>query len=275
MTSASTLNPAARLLLLLAGCVALIGAVAGCATGPGGFGSTATELHTAIDDSPERARARTRLTLATSYYENNQSAIALDELKKVLQVDPSFGDAYNLGGLIYMKLNEPAMAESHFARAVSLNPRDANAMHNLGWLQCQQGRYAEASQSFQRAIATPSYQGRARTLMAQGICQSRAGDNAGAEVTLMHSYELDAGNPVTAYNLSALLYKRGDYPRAQFYIRRLNNGEMANAESLWLGIKVERKLNNRPAMEQLASQMRRRFSQSREFLAYERGAFDD
>jgi type IV pilus assembly protein PilF len=239
------------------------------------MGTSAMELRTAADDSPERARARTRLALASSYFDNNQNAVALDELKKVLQVDPGFGDAYNLGGLIYMRMNEPAMAESHFQRAFSLNPRDANAMHNLGWLQCQQGRYAEASQSFQRAIAVPSYQDRARTLMTQGICESRAGDNAKAEATLMHSYELDAGNPVTAYNLSLLLYKRGDYPRAQFYIRRLNNSELANAESLWLGIKVERRLNNRQAMEQLASQMRRRFSQSREFLAYERGAFDD
>ena len=47
------------------------------------------------------------------------------------------------------------------------------------------------------------------------------------------------------------------------------------AESLWLGIKVERRMNNRQAMEQLASQLRRRFPQSRELLSYERGAFDE
>ena len=34
-------------------------------------------------------------------------------------------------------------------------------------------------------------------------------------------------------------------------------------------------MNNRQAMEQLASQLRRRFPQSRELLAYERGAFDE
>ncbi|MFD1710734.1 type IV pilus biogenesis/stability protein PilW [Ottowia sp. GY511] len=275
MNSALSRSSAAHRLLLLAGAVLLMGGWAGCATAPGGSVGAPTELHTASDDSPTRARARTRLALATGYFENNQTTIALDELKKVLAVDPSFGDAYNLGGLIYMKLGEMAMAESHFARAISANPRDANAMHNLGWLQCQQGRYPEATASFQRAIAVPSYQGRARTLMTQGICESRAGDNARAEATLMHSYELDAGNPVTAYNLSALLYKRGDYQRAQFYIRRLNNSELANAESLWLGIRVERRMNNRQAMEQLASQLRRRFPQSRELLAYERGAFDD
>jgi type IV pilus assembly protein PilF len=32
--------------------------------------------------------------------------------------------------------------------------------------------------------------------------------------------------------------------RAQFYIRRINNSELANAQTLWLGVKVENRLNN-------------------------------
>lgn len=192
-----------------------------------------------------------------------------------MQIDPNFGDAHNLGGMIYMALGDRPVAESQFRRAISLNPRDANAWHNLGWLQCEERRYAEAVQSFERALAVPTYRDGARTLMTQGICEARAGDRAKAEATLMRSYELDAGNPVTGFNLSQLLYLRGDYSRAQFYIRRLNNSEQANAESLWLGIKVERRMNNTVAMQQLASQLRRRFPQSRELQSYERGSFDD
>ena len=183
MTPVQFLRPARRWLQLAAGAAVALGGLAGCATGPGGMGEP-TELHTAVDDSPARARARTRLALATSYFENNQPEVALDEIKKVLQVDPSFADAYNLGGMIYLRLDQQAMAESHFQRAISLNPRDANAMHNLGWLQCQQGNYAAATQSFQRAVAVPTYQDRARTLMAQGVCEARGGDAAKAEQTL-------------------------------------------------------------------------------------------
>jgi type IV pilus assembly protein PilF len=54
--------------------------------------------------------------------------------------------------------------------------------------------------------------------MVQGMCQARAGQARQAEATLMRSYELDAGNPVTAYNLALLLYQRGDNERARFYI---------------------------------------------------------
>ena len=66
-----------------------------------------------------------------------------------------------------------------------------------------------------------------------------------------------------------------DSARAQFYIRRINNSELANAESLWLGVRVENRLGNRDAQEQLAGQLRRRFPQSPEVGQLERGAFND
>ncbi|MCL1962594.1 MAG: type IV pilus biogenesis/stability protein PilW [Desulfovibrionaceae bacterium] len=254
--------------------LALLGALAGCATTQSGAGGM-NQLQTASDETEVRKRARTRLMLASSYFENGQTTIALDEMKKALQIDPSLGDTYNLGGLIYMTMGDKALAQSHFERAISLNPRDADAMHNFGVLQCQQGRYAAAKQLFERAMAVPTYMNRAKTLKMQGICEARSGDAAAAEATLMHSYELDAGDPVTGYNLSSLLYRRGDYTKAQFYIRRLNNSELANAQSLWLGIRVEHRLGNRQAMDQLGAQLRRRFAQSPELTAYEQGTFDE
>ena len=69
--------------------------------------------------------------------------------------------------------------------------------------------------------------------------------------------------------------QRGELVRAQFYIRRLNNSEYANAETLWLGIRVEQRLGDRVAMGQLADQLRKRFPQSRELAAYDKGIFDE
>ena len=174
-----------------------------------------------------------------------------------------------------MRMNETGLAEDSFRRALQLNPRDADALHNYGWFACQQGRHVEAIDFFQRALASPVYGGQAKTLMAKGICQTRMGQFAEAEGSFSRSYELDAANPITGYNLTSLLYRRGEYTRAQFYIRRLNNSELANAETLWLGIKVERRLNNTEATEQLAQQLSRRYPKSREWASYQRGAFDE
>ena len=80
---------------------------------------------------------------------------------------------------------------------------------------------------------------------------------------------------MVGFNLASLLAQREEWSRAQFYIRRVNNSPSANAETLWLGIKIERKLNNREAVAQLGGQLQRRFPQSREAIAYERGNFND
>lgn len=247
----------------------------GCASGPGTASGPQNDIVTDSDESGGRKRARIRLELAIGYFEQGQTTIALDELKQALQADPNYADAFNLRGLVYMRLNDLRLSEESFKRALVLNPRDPNVSHNYGWLLCQQARYNEANQMFAQAISNPTYGGRAKTWLTQGLCQVRAGQRSEAEFSLGKSYELDAGNPLTGYNLASLLFMRGEFQRAQFYIRRLNNTELANAESYWLGIKVERRMENYEAMQQLAMQLKKRFPQSRELTSYERGAFDE
>ena len=253
----------------------LLLALGGCATRNSDATGANIDILTASDEPEARKRARIRMELAVGYFEQGQTNVALDELKQVIVADPSFPDAYNLRGLIYMRLNDMRQAEESFRRAVSLNSKDSNAQHNYGWLLCQLGRYDEAARAFDGAMTNPLYADRAKTLMAKGVCEARAGRRDDAERSLARSYELDAANPVTGFNLANLLFQRGEYPRAQFYIRRLNNTEMANAETLWLGIKVEEKLNDRVAMMQLADQLKRRFPQSPEIGLYSKGAFNE
>lgn len=229
----------------------------------------------ANDPEQARHRARIRLQLAAGYFEQGQTQIALEEANQAIAADPNMVDAYSLRGLIYMRLDDAGRAEDSFRRAIVINPRDGNVRHNYAWLMCQQQRYADAQQQFAAALAAPGYTESAKTLMTKGICQLQAGQRAEAERTLLQAYEIDAGNPVIGYNLAALLFQRGDYARAQFYIRRVNNGPVSNAESLWLGLRTERRLGNSEAMNDLAGQLRRRYPQSREARAFERGQFDD
>ena len=251
----------------LSGCAGIQGISSGSAS--------KADILTESDEPESRRRARLRLELASGYFEQGQINVALDELKQALVIDPSYADAHNLRGLVYMRLNDAALAEDSFKRALAINPRDASVAHNYGWFLCQQARYPESSRLFELAIANPSYQNPAKSLMTQGMCQVRAGQRPQAEQNLSRSYELDAGNPVTAYNLSTLLFERGELQRSQFYIRRLNNTELANAETLWLGVKIEQRLNNLDAVQQLGGQLLRRYGQSKEAGLYEKRAFNE
>ncbi len=265
-------------LMWLSMAVSVVGGLSACASRPvnsTGAPAAGTDIVTDSDEPDARRRARTRLDLAVLYFNDGKATIALDEVKQAIATDPSWFESYNMRGLIYTQLNDMPLAEESFRRALYLNPKAASVQHNYGWMLCKQSRLPEALQMFSNALANPAYRDKAKTWMAQGQCQLEGGQRAEAEASFMRSYEIDAGNPITGYNLAALLFQRNDLVRAQFYVRRINNSELANAQSLWLGIKVERALNNREAAAQLASQLKKRYPQSRESSAFERGAFDE
>lgn len=224
---------------------------------------------------PER-RARVRLELASAYFGRGQNATALDEVKQALLARPDMPEALNLRGLIYAGLGDRKLAEESFQRALQVKANDPDTMHNYAWFLCQNQRYAEAEVRFQAVLSQPQYPDVVRTLLAQGACQARAGRWQEAERTLSRSYELDPANPATAYNLSEVLYRRGEYERARFYIRRVNaQPEMSNSQTLWLAARIERRMGNSSAMEDYNRQLRERFPQSTEALQLERGRFDE
>ena len=94
------------------------------------------------------------------------------------------------------------------------------------------------------------------------MCQARAGQLDQAEAALARSYELDPSNPATAVNLSEVLFRRGEYERARFYIRRVNDQpEISNAQTLWLAARIEHKLGNKAGVANFGKQLRNRFPQ--------------
>lgn len=231
---------------------------------------------TSSDQTDLDRRARVRLELASAYFGRGQNATALDEVKMALQARPDLPDALNLRGLIYAALEEPALAEDSFKRALELAPRDADTAHNLGWFLCQQKRFAEADAAFERALAQPGYRDPQRTLLTQGVCQARNQQLAQAERTLLRAFELDAASPAVAVNLSEVLYKRGDYERARFYIRRVNNvDELATAQTLWLALRIEHRSGQVAQERALGGQLINRFPEAPETKLYGRGRFDE
>lgn len=234
------------------------------------------DLRTASDQTDADKRARVRLELAGAYFSRGQTATALDEVKLALAAKPDLPEALNLRGLIYASLGETRLAEESFRRAQQLAPRDGDVMHNYGWFLCQERRFAEAEVQFQQALAQPQYRDQIRTLLGLGVCQARAGRWTDAEASLLRAYEFDPSNPVTAYNLSDVLYRRGEYERVRFYMRRVNaQQDLSNAQTLWLAAKVEHRLGNVAGAQQLGNQLRDRFPQAPETVLFEKGRFDD
>ena len=231
---------------------------------------------TASDESDASKRATVRMELAAAYFGRGQMTVALDQVKLAIAADPTVSEAFNLRGLIYAELGDDRLAEESFRRALQLNPRDGDSMQNFGYYLCQKKRYPESISLFDQALALPRYQQPARTWLTKGVCQAFAGQLSESEASLLRSYEIDPANPSTLVNLSEVLYRKGEYERARFYIRRVNAvAAVVSAQTLWLAVRIENRLDNRLGVQEFGDQLRQRFPESREFVAFAKGNFDE
>ncbi|MGD9945627.1 MAG: type IV pilus biogenesis/stability protein PilW [Burkholderiaceae bacterium] len=269
-------DPVARALLamVLAGAALL----SGCATPPAGSGDgreVASPLPESTEESDTRRRARIRLELGASYYQQGNIPVALEELRQALQIDPTYAAAYGVLGLIYMDLGDRDRAEDAFQRGLKLRPTDPDLNNGYGWFLCNTGREKRAIEFFQKALANPLYATPAKPLHNAGICLLKSGDEAAAEAYFLRSFQVDPMNAVAMYNLGELFLKRRDAERARFYAQRLISTYDPTAQTLWLALRVERTLGNRDAEASLATQLRRRFPESREANLLASGRFSD
>jgi len=256
---------------------ALAGLLAGCARplAPE-FTADSKDRVTASDEPDASKRARVRMELAAAYFGRGQMTTALDQIKLAIGADPTISEAFNLRGLIYANLGDDRLAEESFRRALQLNPRDADAMQNFGYFLCQKKRYPESTALFDQALAVPRYADAPRTLLTKGVCLAFAGQLAKSEASLVRSYEMDPSNPSTAVNLSEVLYRRGDFERARFFVRRVNSvPAIASAQTLWLAARIENRLGNRGGVDNFGDQLRRRFPDARETSDFNQGRFDE
>lgn len=267
-------------LLLLSGCVTRPdnsrGPSASTNAANRSFSTDTKDLPTASDETAASRRASLRLELAAAYFGRGQMTTALDEVKKSIAANPNVAAAFGLRGLIYANLGDYQLAEESFRRAMQLDPKDADVMQNFGWYLCQRERYAEADALFVRALTVPQYQDTTRTLLAQGVCQARAGKTDEAERTLVRAYALDPKNPAIAVNLSEVLYRKGELERARFYIRRVNaEPSLVGAQTLWLAARIEHKMGNAQGAADFGEQLRNRFPESPEATAWAEGRFNE
>ncbi len=246
-----------------------------CAGGTGRVGAGVADLPTESDITPDQRRAFLRLELASGYFANGQNAVALDEVKQAIALNPQSADAYSLRGLIYNRLGEPELAEDSFKRALAMKPNAAAIQHNYGVFLCQQSRWAESQMWFGKALAAPGYGERLKTWTTQGLCQRKAGALADARDSMLRAFEMDPANPTAGYYLALLMAETGEWSRSQFYLRRLHASGALTPESLWLAIKAERRVGDANTLAVLATQLRTQFPKSPELQLYERKAFDE
>ena len=256
-----------------------LGLLTACAGAGTGSGSGSAELKTASDQTAFEKRANIRLQLAVGYYQQGKYDIALDEIKLAIAADPSYADAYGMRALIYTAMGQVPLADDNYRHALRLAPNNPDLSNNYGSFLCQTAnRPLEAMRQFDAALKNPSYQTPVSALVNAGVCSLKTNNIDAAERYLLDALRYNPELPAVSSGLARVYFERRDYKRAGFFINRLTEvSQLDNlsADALWLAMRVQRKLGERSMEASLVAQLRRRFPGSPEYLAYERGAFDE
>jgi type IV pilus assembly protein PilF len=249
--------------------------IAGCAGGGGPApGSASAPVSEQAAAGMAEKSAKTHTELAGLYLQAGNLAIAREEALLATLIDPGYAPGFDLLGLVHMALNDMAAARTAFERAVQLAPGDPQIANDYGWFLCQNGREQEAFKFFEAAARNPLYKTPTKPYTNAGLCYLRIKDDKAAEENFRRAATVDGSNAQAIYHLSNLVYKQGDFASARKYLGEVHRLMDPNAESLWLGVRIERKLGDRQAEAGYASQLRRRFSGTPQHQALMQGNYE-
>jgi 2-polyprenyl-3-methyl-5-hydroxy-6-metoxy-1,4-benzoquinol methylase/Flp pilus assembly protein TadD len=122
----------------------------------GNFNLAVKNLKKAIDLNPSFFIAM--YNLGNLFNENNKKEKAIELYQKVIEVNPSYSMAFNNCAMAYRDLNQPDMAMECLLNAINADKKNYHALSNIGILHIEKANYEEAVSFFIRSIKINSRQ---------------------------------------------------------------------------------------------------------------------
>ncbi len=219
-------------------------------------------------------RAKLHTELGSLYFQNGNLIVALEELTIAISINPNYAQAYSTRGLVLFYIQEMESAEKDFQRALELDARDPEISNNYGWFLCQTGKAKESIAHFQRAIKNPLYQTPEIAYLNAGACYTKLGELDAAEEYIRKTLRFAPENWQALLQLAVVTYKRGNYDAAREHMKNVVRLSDPSAEALWLFLRIERRLGDRPAESSLTAQLRRKYPDSPEYQELLKGNFE-
>ncbi len=188
--------------------------------------------------------ARANLNVGVAYVRQQRYDLAIEALTRALSIDPRLADAHSTIAIAYDQLGDVERAEQHYQRATQLEGNNAVAANSYAVFLCRRGRWPDAEPYFRRAVESPTYPTPDIALTNAGICARSAGDETAAE----HYFrEALTRNNTSASALAALMdlsFAQGNYLRARAFMQRYLASQPPSAQVLALCVEIETELGN-------------------------------
>lgn len=237
--------------------------------------SPATEVGADVKTGDPRRKAQAHAELGKAYLESGRFAVALEEAQMAITSDPGYAPGHSLLGAVHLALDEKPQALGAFEQAHRLAPNDGEINNYYGWTLCLLGRQKDAIPYFMTAVKNPLYTYPTRPLTNAGLCSMQVKDYQGALGYLRRAVQADTSNVQAVYLLAETNYHLGNNQEAQRLIEEVKRMlDPPNAATLWLALRIERRLGDHAAEQRDANELRKRFAGSPEHQALIQGRYD-
>ena len=207
--------------------------------------------------------------MAVAYLQQGNTAVALTKVKRGLELDAMSANAHNVIALIYGRLGETELAEEHYKQALSLDSHDPYIRNAYGSFLCAQERYKEANQHFMAALRNALYPTPEVALTNAGICADLQGEYVQAETYYRKALRSNSKLPTALKRMAIISFKKKNNLSARGYLQRYLEVARHSAETLWLGIRIERELADLDTLASYELLLRARFPDSEEMRLFE------
>lgn len=241
----------------------LVGAVllstACVTTNTGGFEEKADE-NKALDTS---------LQLARSYISMGNWDQAKRHLQYVESVDKNNPETLAALALVFQNTGEPENAEQYYKRSILLAPKVMRTRNNYAVFLYELGRYEEAAAQLEVVTEDLLYERRVEAFLNLGRCYQKLGRVSDAEAAYRRAFLMERKNPAALLALADVTFELGRFAEAQHYFDAYQSfAASPTAESLWIGIRLADKFDDKDAHASFALALKNLFPKSEEYLLY-------
>ena len=226
--------------------------LAGCASKP-----------TLDHESAQRA-SKLNAQLGLAYMSQGNNQLAMTKLEKALKQNEDNADAHHYLAELYRRLGKNKKAERHYRKALSGQENNSSLLNNYGVFLCEQKKYEQAQSYFNRVITDPLYNDKAGVYENMGLCAKRKGNVLEAEKHLAAALKLNPKKPHALLAMGQINFDKQLYEQSRQFLYNYLELSKHNAQSLWLGILLERRKGNRNRVASYAILLKGKYPDSRE-----------
>jgi type IV pilus assembly protein PilF len=200
------------------------------------------------------------------YMEENRLDVALEDLKRAVELDGANSNAYNALAVLYERLDKPGEADAAYRKALSIDEENFGTHNNYGRFLCGRGEYDKAMEHLGKIVDSKLYQTPWVALTNAGLCARASGKREPAEEYLRRALEKNPTFPPALLEMAKISLESGQYLSARAFLQRYEATAQRDAVSLWLGVQIEHALGNRQAASDYHDTLLGRFPDSREAM---------